>query len=122
MVSRRLTGGVLHWQQSRVKCFPCPAWPVSGAMCSLRCRSAQLLLVAALLPLAALAGCAANSRPMATASVPPPHPLALAPPAATPAPLANPLRALLVSDDGLSEDEAEAVVARATAAHEMSRP
>ena len=84
-------------------------------MCPLRFRSAQLLIAAAILPLAALAGCAADARHLATASV------VSRIPAAQP-PLANPLEAFLIGGGGLSEDEAELVIARATAAHEMSRP
>jgi hypothetical protein len=87
-------------------------------MCPLRCRSAQLLIAAAILPLAALAGCAADARHLATASVPN---APVVQPVVQPA-LPHALRALLIGDSSLSDDEAEMVVARATAAHEMSRP
>ena len=83
-------------------------------MCPLRRRSAQLLVVAWVLPLAAIAGCAADPVRMPTGSI--------AHGAAAPAPLPNPLRAILVGNGALSEAEAEAVIARATAAHEMYRP
>jgi hypothetical protein len=84
-------------------------------MCPLRCRSAQLLVVAAILPLAALAGCAADARQMPTASV------GARAPAVGSAPL-NPLYVALVGNSSLSDDEAERVIARATAEHEMRRP
>ncbi len=83
-------------------------------MCPLRCRSAQCLFVAALLPLAMLAGCAADARQMPTASI-------SNGPAASPAP-PNPLQAILIRNVALSDDQAEAIIAHATAAHEMARP
>ena len=82
-------------------------------MCPLRCRSAQCLFVAALLPLAMLAGCAADARQLPTASI------SHGP--AAPA-QSNPLQAILIGDIALSDDEAEAIIAHATAAHEMARP
>ena len=87
-------------------------------MCPLRCRSAQLLIAAAILPLAALAGCAADARQLSTASVPN---APVTQRGAQPA-LPTALRAILIGDGGLSDDDAEMVIARATAAHEMSRP
>ena len=82
-------------------------------MCPLRCRSAQLLIAAVLLPLAALAGCAADARHLQTASI------SHGP--AAPA-QSNPLQAILIGNVALSDDEAEAIIAHATAAHEMARP
>ena len=83
-------------------------------MCPLRRRSAQLLFVAVILPLAALAGCAADASRMPTGTVPGS--------AASRPLLPNPLRAILVADGTLSDDEAEMVVAQAIAQHEMRRP
>ncbi len=83
-------------------------------MCPLRCRSAQLLLVAAILPLAALAGCAADASRMPTGSVPGSAPGRQL--------LPNPLRAILAADGALSDHEAEMVIAQATAQHEMRKP
>jgi hypothetical protein len=83
-------------------------------MCPLRCRSAQLLFVAAILPLAALAGCAADASRMPTGAVPGS--------AASRPLLPNPLRAILAADGALSDHEAEVVIAQAIAQHEMHRP
>jgi hypothetical protein len=83
-------------------------------MCPLRCRSAQLLFVAVILPLAALAGCAADASRMPTGTVPGA--------AAGKALFPNPLRAILAADGALSDDEAETVVAQAIVQHEMRRP
>jgi hypothetical protein len=84
-------------------------------MCPLRRCSAQLLFVAAVLSLAALAGCATDGRNMPTASVvsraPQPEP---APP--------NPLFPALADNGSLSDDQAEKVIALAIAEHEMRRP
>ena len=86
-------------------------------MCPLRRRSAQLLIVASMLPLAAFGGCAMDAARISTGSAGAvPHA------AAAKDLLPHPLRAILLGDGSLSENEAEMVIAQATAQHEMRRP
>jgi hypothetical protein len=80
-------------------------------MCPLRCRSAQLLFVAAILPLAALPGCAADASRLLTGSV-----LGAGPS------IPSPLRAVVAADGAHPDHEAEMVIAQAIAQHEMRRP
>jgi hypothetical protein len=68
------------------------------------------LLLVAVLPIAALAGCAADASRMRTGSV------------AGAQSMPDPLRAIVPAGGPQSEHEAEMVIAQAIAQHEMRRP